>query len=111
MRYIEITTLEKEMLSEGYKKHPSHSVRRRFHGILLSSQGKQVKEIASVFEVRTRTIYDWMNNWESHGVLGLLTKPGQGRPPILSKEDSELVALVKKKRLSMPEVYKKSVML
>ena len=96
MRFITITELEHQTLMEGYKNHPSHSVRRRFHGLLLSSQGKPVKEIASIFGVRTRTIYDWMNKWETQGVAGILTKPGQGRPSILSVKDSTIVDLVKK---------------
>jgi len=81
MRFIEVTTLEQEILMEGYKNHPSHAVRRRFHALYLSSKREKVKAIASLLEVRTRTIYKWMDDWETSGVLGILTKPGQGRPP------------------------------
>jgi len=104
---MQITEIEQEMLSQGYKNHRSHSVRCRFKAILLSSQGKQVKDIASIFEVRTRTIYQWMDNWEKDGLLGLLTKPGQGRPPILSLTDSDLVELVKKKTAQHARSLKK----
>ena len=106
MKFIKITALEKEMLIEGYKNHPSHTVRRRFQGILLNSQGKQAKELASIYEVRTRTIYDWMNKWNKHGVLGILTKPGQGRPTILSSNNKELVDLIKKNIGACPKLTK-----
>ncbi len=96
MRCIEFTKLEVETLKEGYKNHPSHSVRRRFHAMLLNTEGKKVKELASIFQVRTRTIYEWMNRWDNNGCMGLLTKLGQGRPCILSITDKALVELVKK---------------
>lgn len=96
MRFIKYTELEVETLKEGYKNHCSHSVRRRFHAMLLNTKGKQVKELASIFQVRTRTIYEWMNRWDKNGCIGLLTRLGQGRPSILSISNKELVELVKK---------------
>jgi transposase len=96
MRFIEFTELEVETLREGYKNHSSHSVRCRFHAMLLNTEGNEAKELASIFQVRTRTIYDWMNRWDSNGCMGLLTRLGQGRPRILSITDKTLVELVKK---------------
>lgn len=103
MRFIKFTNLEVETLKEGYKNHSSHSVRRRFHAILLNTKGKEVKELASIFQVRTRTIYEWMNRWDSNGCMGLLTRLGQGRPPILSIKNKVLVELVKKNERTCSE--------
>jgi len=100
MRYVEATELEQQTLLEGYKNHPSHTVRRRFQAILLSSQRKPVKEIASIFQIRTRTIYTWIDKWELGGVAGLFTKPGQGRPPLLDITNQEVVELVKKNSIT-----------
>jgi transposase len=96
MRFIKFTKLEVETLQEGYGNHSSHSVRRRFHAILLNTEGKEAKELASIFQVRTRTIYEWMNRWDTSGCMGLLTQSGQGRPRILSIINKALVELVKK---------------
>jgi hypothetical protein len=41
MRFIE---LEVETLREGYKNHSSHSVRCRFHAMLLNTEGNETKE-------------------------------------------------------------------
>lgn len=96
MRFIEYTESEIETLKEGYKNHSSHTVRCRFHAMLLNTEGKEAKELASIFQVRTRTIYEWMNRWDGNGCIGLLTRLGQGRPRILSIENKVLVDLVKK---------------
>jgi cyanate lyase len=61
MRFIQVTTFEQEILKEGYKNHPSHPVRRRFYGILLSSYGKPVKEIASIKFVSERFMIGWID--------------------------------------------------
>jgi transposase len=98
MRFIEFTDLELETLNEGYKNHSSHFVRRRFHAMLLNTKGKEVKELASIFQVRTRTIYEWMNRSNSNGCMGLLTRLGQSRPCLLSIENKVLVELIKKNK-------------
>lgn len=110
MIYLNLTDLEKETLMEGYKNHPKSSTRCRFQAILLSAEGRQVKDIAAIFTVRTRTIYSWMNNWQKRGIVGLLTRPGQGRPPVLSIDDEELIKVVKKKPVNMPEASNKCAM-
>jgi transposase len=97
MRFIEFTDFELETLNEGYKNHSSHFVRRRSHAMLLNTKGKKVKELASIFRVRTRKIYKWMNRGNGNGCVGLLTRLGQGRPCILSIESRVLVELIKKK--------------
>lgn len=60
MRYIELTTSEKGTLEQGHKNHPKFHLRERFHSTLLSNEGCwQVKEIADLYQTRTRTIYTW----------------------------------------------------
>ena len=84
MRYI--TGLSEEELSSlrlGYKKGKSSQYRSRCHCILLSSEGYQVKELASIFEVRTRTIYSWFKRYETSGISGLANKARGGCKPIL----------------------------
>ena len=110
MRYISATNLEKETLLEGYQNHSKSSTRRRFHALLLSAEGRQVKDIASILKTRTRTIYTWMNNWERYGIAGLLTRRGQGRKAKLNINDIELVKKVKKKPENTPEASNKCVM-
>lgn len=71
-------------------------MRVRFKALLLSDAGRQVKDIALFSVTRTRSIYTWMDNWETYGVAGLMIKKGRGVKPKLDLEEKELVELVKK---------------
>jgi len=97
MRYSKLTMDERETLEEGYKNHLKSHVRQRFKAILLSDDGWQVKDIAEIFKVRTRTIYTWMDRWESFGIAGLMILSGRGMKPSLPIEDEIIVETVKKK--------------
>lgn len=57
----------------------------------------QVKEIAALFSVRTRTIYFWMDRWEQMGLCGLWIQSGRGLKAALAVEDAQVVSLGKKK--------------
>lgn len=96
MRYIELNPAERATLREACGNHSSKDFRSHCQAILLSSHGLPVKQIASVLEVRTRTVYTWMDRWESEGICGLMIRNGRGRKPKLSITDAKLVGLIKK---------------
>jgi transposase len=50
----------------------------------LSNQGTEVTELARFFSKTERTIYEWLNQWESHHFAGLYDKKGRGRKPKLN---------------------------
>ncbi len=91
MRYVKLKEEERETLKHGYRNHKKHHIRQRCHSLLLSNEGMKVKEIASLFSVRTRTIYFWMDRWEQMGLCGLWIQPGRGLKPTLKVEDAGLV--------------------
>ncbi len=97
MRYINLTDLDKENLEQAYKNHPKFHVRQRSQALLLNGEGTQVKDIAKIFNVRTRTIYTWLDRWESMGIIGIFIMPGRGIKPHLSIKDTKVVQEVKKK--------------
>ena len=103
MKYISLTGEEKTTLEEAYKNHEKHHVRQRCKALLLNNEGKKIPLIASLFSIRTRTIYTWINKWEEVGLRGLMIKPGQGRPPMLKIDNIEIVEEVKKKQKNMLE--------
>ena len=96
MRYIGLTEGEILTLEEGHKHHSSKDFRNRCQALLMNSRRIQVKQISSIFQVRTRTIYTWMDRWESEGISGLMIRPGRGRKPTLSIKNLDLVARIKK---------------
>lgn len=50
----------------------------------MSHQKIKVQAIAKTFNVRTRTIYCWFDNYENQGFLGIMTTRGQGRKKVLN---------------------------
>ena len=103
MRYIQLTEKEEKMLSYEYANNLKHYFRQRCQALLLSNEGVSVPQIAKLLKTRTRTIYEWMNRWESKGLSGLYIIDGRGRKATLSSTDESLVKKVKKKRGSMHE--------
>ena len=82
-RFIELSLAEKKQLVLSWKTGKSSTYRERCHYILLSHQGKQIKEISDFYGKSRQSITRWFNRYEEKGIEGLLTSKGQGRPPIL----------------------------
>ena len=60
---------------------------RRAHGILLSSKGYSIDEIADILEVHRNSVSSWIQAWERAGVSELFDKPRSGAPSQLNKND------------------------
>jgi Winged helix-turn helix len=65
---------------------PYHQVRQRAHFLILACQGIELEELMTIFNVSYKTIYNWINRWESEGMVGLYNKPGRGRKRIFKPE-------------------------
>ena len=76
----------KEELENIRKNHLNYRERDRATGILLYYRGYNPKEIANIFEVTERVIYNWLRNFKEYGIEGIMTKEGQGRKAILEKK-------------------------
>lgn len=87
-------------LEDGYKNSPSPQYSRRCHIILLKSQGYSSKQIAEIFGITIQPVNNWVNRYLLAGIVGLRTKVGQGRPPILDpeKDQEKIKKAVKKER-------------
>lgn len=77
---------------EGYYRNDSGVFSRRCHIILLKSRGLDSKEIGLIVGSNQNTVNNWVKRYESSGIEGLSTKPGQGRKAILNQqEDTEII--------------------
>ena len=95
--YIKVLTEAEEVtLEQGWKNGKSHIFRQRCHSILLSYQKMDVPTLATTLSVTTSTIYTWIREWKKHGIIGLITQPGQGRKPKLSIDNKEHIKVVEK---------------
>jgi len=74
----EINPLSLKLLERIYRQSRHHQVRQRAQFLILASQGIKIEELITIFQVSYKTIYNWLNRWESEGMLGLYNKPGRG---------------------------------
>jgi transposase len=109
MRFVKLTEAELKTLQEGHKNGSQFQFRNRCFCLILSSQGKSVPELTQFFEVSRITIYSWLEAWEKSGITGLMNKPGRGRKPILSVQNSKHVKSVKAAIKRNPQSVKRAV--
>lgn len=86
---------EKWTLEEGHKNAKKAYFRNRCQCILLSSEGFEVKDLASIYKTRTRTIYDWLHRYKEDGFLGLKIKAGRGLKAPLKNLTQEQIEDIK----------------
>lgn len=90
-KFIKLTSEEIVTLQEGRKNHRSYQFRDRCHCLLLSNEGKEVKDIAGILQVSTISVYTWLHRWEEKGIVGLMNQKGQGRKAILLQADQDTI--------------------
>jgi transposase len=89
MRKIEeLSKKDKEELEEIKKSYPTYTERNRAAGILLSNRGYSPIEIANIFEISRRMVYNWLDEFRDEGVKSVFRKEGQGRKSILPSNKS-----------------------
>jgi transposase len=87
----EINPLSLKLLKRIYRQSRHNQVRQRAHFLILASQGVKVEELRLIFQVSHKTIYNWLNRWESEGVIGLYNKPGRGRKRTFNPEQESKI--------------------
>lgn len=87
----EISPLSFKLLERIYRQSRYHQVRQRAHFLILASQGVKVEALSRMFKVSYKTIYNWINRWESKGMVGLYNKPGRGRKRIFKPEQESKI--------------------
>lgn len=65
--------------------------RTRSHAILLSNDGKSNSELAIIFTVALRTIFQWFEDFREKGIESLSIQAGRGRKTLLNGEDHKEV--------------------
>ncbi len=85
MRYIQGLSKDTiKLLQRINQQSQYYQVRQRSHCILLSYQKYKIAELIKIFQVSRNTIYNWLNNWEKSGLVGLYNRSGQGRKKIFN---------------------------
>jgi transposase len=91
-------------LKNQMKTSASARVRMRAHGILLSSEGYGIDEIAHIYHADRDSVSSWIDKWEQSGTEGLFDKPRSGKPPALSESEIGVVMELIKEHPHSPKI-------
>jgi transposase len=109
MRFIrDINPLSEKLLQRIYCQSRHHQVRQRAHCLILAWQGVKIPELIRLFQVSYKTIYNWLNRWESEGIVGLYNQRGRGRPSRFNDEQkAQIKEWVKQEPRQLKQVVQK----
>lgn len=96
IRTIKLSESQRTELEEGYNNGPTGVFRKRCHIVLLKSDGRSSADVSSIVNLNQTSINNWLNRYESLGISGLKNLPGQGRKPILEKDEEERIKIAVK---------------
>jgi hypothetical protein len=65
--------------------------RVRSHAILLSNDGKTAKELAEIFSVAQRSVFQWFRDFKERSIESLSCQSGRGRKTLLNEEDHKVI--------------------
>jgi transposase len=81
-----------QILLETSKNGKSKQERIRAHALVLSNEGKKSHEIAEIFDVTQRSVFQWFKDFKEMGINSLVQQKGRGRKTKLCvKKDLEIV--------------------
>ena len=111
---IQLDEHQRKELEKGYHNGKSHAFRTRCQMVLLKSEGRKSKEIASFLGGCQQAVNNWLKRYKAEGMTGLKVKEGRGRPAILSEtEDLEVIKKAVQKhrqRISIAKVELESTL-
>jgi transposase len=78
--YQRLLRLRREAERDG-----AYRVAKRLHAVILNADGQTSGRISELLKAPRSKVSEWLSNYESHGVDGLLEGFRSGRPPRLSE--------------------------
>ena len=78
-----------EELKKIKKNGTSDQERVRAQAILLSNDGKKSQEIADIFKVTQRTVFQWFKDFKTDGIASLKCSDGRGRKLLLYSDEQK----------------------
>ena len=101
-----LTDSQKIELTSVYNSSSKAHFRNRCQCILLIDEGLSVKKAASIYKIRTRTIYSWYHNYNKDGLAVLNIREGRGVKAILDTFNAEEVEIIKSEVALHPQNIK-----
>lgn len=105
-KIVQLSEGQRSELENGYRNGKSHAFRRRCQMILLKSENRSSREVAGIMDCCEVVVNTWQKRFETEGIAGLVTRPGRGRPPILSQQNPEHLRRVREEIKQHPNSVK-----
>jgi transposase len=86
-KVVKLNEEQRAELEKGYKNGKNHAFRTRCRMVLLKSEKRTSTEVADFLGCCEVAVNNWLARYEEEGIKGLETRPGRGRPPILSEQN------------------------
>jgi transposase len=86
IRKIDLAEGHRQELEAGYRSGQSYAFRQRCQVVLLKSEGRSSVEVGQIVKMNPVTVNSWLNRYQAAGIVGLKTKTGRGRKPVLDTE-------------------------
>lgn len=100
IKTLGLTAEQQAELDEGLRKGKTHAFRKRCQLVLLKEEGRSSQAVASIVKMCEMSVNNWLSRYASHGLAGLVTKPGRGRKAKLNAatDTGPILAAVKANR-------------
>lgn len=105
-KIVYLSDEQRDELEKGYRTGKSHAFRQRCQMILLKSENRSSLEVAGIMGCCEMVVNNWQKRFVSQGIEGLKTRPGRGRPPILSQQNPEHLRQVQEQIKQHPNSVK-----
>lgn len=105
-KIVQLSEAQRKELEKGYRSGRGHAFRQRCQMILLKSENRSSVEVAGIMGCCEVVVNSWQKRFEQEGVEGLVTRPGRGRPPILSQQNPEHLRKVREEIKQHPNSVK-----
>lgn len=91
IKKLELNPEALQSLDLGYRTGATHCFRMRCMAVLLKAKGLSAASSGSLTDMTLASVNHWVKRYQSEGLSGLYTKPGQGRKPLISNADGKSV--------------------
>jgi len=91
IKKLELAESQRVQLENGFRNGASHCLRMRCRAVLLKADGLSSAKAGEQTEMSLVSVNAWVKRFVSEGIVGLQTRPGRGRKPIMDCSDEEVV--------------------
>lgn len=103
----QLTSEQRQQLTEIMKSSAPQRKRMRAHAILLSERRYSINQIADIYQTDRDRVSQWLDWWEQYQLEGLDDDPRSGRPPTLTPEEKkEAIEIVRQEPRSIKQGLK-----